>query len=408
MATGVYPEWWEGKRFNGPTTGWVGNSSFEQVRDNPQRVLLGRGSPAQWGTGMIPKSAILDYSLVRSGAADCCDTLWVKHASGGRSMIKFKAYEQGRLRWQGETLNYIWCDEEPPADVYGEALRRLAALKGVMLLTMTPLLGMTEVVGYFHPTPNLERRAVVMMDISEAEHYTAEEAEEEISSMQPHERDARARGIPMLGSGRVFPVVDEAISVDPFQVPPSWPKLIGLDFGWDHPTAAVLMALDRENDRIYVIDEYAQEEESVTIHARALRAWGDLPVAWPHDGYQHDKGSGITIADLYRKEGIRMYHQHATFPVEPGKKTGGYGLQAGIDEMLDRMRTNRWKVFTSCPRWFAEVRIYHRKEGQVVKLKDDLISASRVAMMMRRIARVREDYNRVPVKHMADWDPTEI
>ena len=58
FATGNYPDWWKGKRFNGPTVGWVGNSSFEQVRDNPQRILLGRGSPEQWGTGMIPKSAI--------------------------------------------------------------------------------------------------------------------------------------------------------------------------------------------------------------------------------------------------------------------------------------------------------------------------------------------------------------
>ncbi len=406
-ATGRYPDWWDGKRFTQPTMGWVGNSSFEQVRDNPQRVLLGRGSPAQWGTGMIRKSDILDYSLIRSGSPDCCDVVWVQHASGGRSMIKFKAYEQGRQRWQGETLNYIWCDEEPPEDVYGEALRRLAVLKGLMMITMTPLLGMTEVVGYFHPEPNMQRRSLVMMDITEAEHYTPEEAEEEIQAMKPHERAARARGEPMLGSGRIFPVADEAVVVDWFSVPQSWPRVIELDIGYDHPTAAVLMAIDRENDRMYLIDEYSQTEEIVTVHAAALKPWGEYPIAWPHDGYEHSKDSGLAIADLYRNEGLKMWHEHATFPPVPGKKTGGYGLQAGLDEMLDRMRTNRFKVFSNCTKWLQEFRTYHRKDGKVVKLRDDLISASRIAMMMRRIARTHDVYRRPPPPMLSDWNPSE-
>ena len=299
------------------------------------------------------------------------------------------------------------CDEEPPQDVYGEALRRLAVLQGIMMLTMTPLLGMTEVVGYFHPEPNMQRRALVMMDITEAGHYTPEEAEEEIQAMKPHERAARARGEPMLGSGRIFPVADEAVVVDWFSVPQSWPRVIGLDIGYDHPTAAVLMAIDRENDRMYIIDEYSQTEEIITVHAAALKPWGEYPIAWPHDGYEHSKDSGLAIADLYRNEGLKMWHEHATFPPVPGKKTGGYGLQAGLDEMLDRMRTNRFKVFSNCTKWLQEFRTYHRKDGKVVKLRDDLISASRIAMMMRRIARTHDVYRRPPPPMLSDWNPSE-
>jgi hypothetical protein len=54
--------------------------------------------------------------------------------------------------------------------------------------------------------------------------------------------------------------------------------------------------------------------------------------------------------------------------------------------MLQRMQTGRWKVFNTCQRWIEEFRLYHRDDGRIVKERDDLISASRYAMMMRRYA----------------------
>ena len=47
--------------------------------------------------------------------------------------------------------------------------------------------------------------------------------------------------------------------------------------------------------------------------------------------------------------------------------------------MLDRMQTGRWKVFSTCRAWLEERRLYHRKDGVVVKERDDAISASRYA-----------------------------
>ena len=119
------------------------------------------------------------------------------------------------------------------------------------------------------------------------------------------------------------------------------------------------------------------------MHAAVLRTWGDgLYWAWPADGLQHDRGSGVRLAELYRMQGLLMLSEHATF------EDGSMSVEAGIFEMLERMQTGRWKVFRHLADWFSEFRIYHRKDGRVVKLGDDLISASRYAMMMRRFAEV--------------------
>ncbi|HKZ39740.1 MAG TPA: hypothetical protein VJ044_02195, partial [Candidatus Hodarchaeales archaeon] len=65
---------------------------------------------------------------------------------------------------------------------------------------------------------------------------------------------------------------------------------------------------------------------------------------------------------------------------------GGNGVEVGLLEILTMMETGRFKVFSNCKEWFDEWRMYHRKDGQVVKLMDDLMSATRYAVMMRRFA----------------------
>lgn len=224
-------------------------------------------------------------------------------------------------------------------------------------------------------------RHVTRMTIEDAGHYTAEQRAAIIASYPPHERKARANGIPALGSGRVFPVDEEALTIAAFDVPEHWVQIGGLDFGWDHPTAACRLAWDRDTDTIYVTASYALREATPLIHAAALKAWGEwLPWAWPHDGLQHDKGSGEMLAEQYRRQGLAMLPERATF------EEGSSGLEAGISEMLERMQTGRWKVFAHLEDWLAEFRLYHRKDGLIVKSNDDRISASRYAMMMKRFA----------------------
>lgn len=235
-------------------------------------------------------------------------------------------------------------------------------------------------------------RHVTRMTIDDAEHYTEEQRAAIIASYPAHERKARTKGIPVLGSGRVFPLDEDDIKIKAFEIPSHWPQIGGIDFGWDHPTGAAKLAWDRDADCIYVTNSYGQREATPIMHAAALKGWGaNLPWAWPHDGLQHDKGSGEALAAQYRDHGLNMLPERATF------EDGGNGVEAGVTEMLDRMLSFRWKVFDHLEDWFAEFRLYHRKDGLIVKLNDDRISASRYAMMMKRFAGVTSTWS-APIK----------
>jgi len=262
-------------------------------------------------------------------------------------------------------------------------------------VTFTPLLGMSEVVKRFLKEKPASTH-VTNMTIDDAEHYTAEEKAAVIAAYPAHEREARAMGIPTLGSGKVFPIVESGIKIAPFPVPPHWPRIVGLDFGIDHPTAAVWLAWDRDNDIIYVTDAYRVKDASIVLHAASIKGRGDwIPVAWPHDGLQRDKGSGEQLADQYRSQGLNMLRARATFD------DGTSGLEAGVSELLSRMQTMRFRVFEHLHDWFEEFRLYHRKDGLIVKEADDLMSATRYAVMMRRFAKTHEEANASMFKNRA-------
>lgn len=385
--TGQYPDWWEGRRFDRPVIMLAGSESYELTRDGVQRLLIGPPmNEEDWGTGYIPKAAIVDTTR-RSGVSGALDSVTVRHVSGGVSTVLFKAYEQGRGKWQANTVDFVWFDEEPPEDVYLEGITRTNATGGSIAVTFTPLKGMSTVVARFimpGEDEGAKYRTVTTMTIDDADHYSAEERARIIASYPAHEREARTKGVPSLGSGRIFPVVEESITVAPFEIPKHWVQIGGLDFGWDHPFGAAGCAWDRDADVFYVTKVYREREATPIIHAAALKPWGDwLPWSWPHDGLQHDKGSGEQLAVQYRSQGLKMLPERATFD------DGSNGVEAGISDMLQRMQTGRFKVFSTCGEFFEEFRLYHRKDGKIVKERDDVISASRYALMMKRFAKVK-------------------
>ncbi len=405
--TGLYPDWWEGKRFSKPVRAWAAGVTGESTRDVVQEKLFGPPNQREaWGSGAIPKDTIGDIATAR-GIANAIDMASIRHVSGGWSSLAFKTYEKGREKWQGAALEVIWMDEEGPRDVYSEALTRTNETGGVVYMTCTPLLGMSDVMKTFlmDGSPN---RNVTQAGIEDAGHFTAEDRARMMLQYPAHEREARLKGIPQLGSGRVFPIDEDEIKVPSFKIPDHWPQIGGIDFGWDHPSAGVKLAWDRDADCVYVIAAHRQREQTPAMFGAAVKPWGAnpdgsqwLPWAWPHDGLQHDKGSGEQLAAQYRAY-IRMLPMRATF------EDGSFGVEAGIAQMFDRMQTGRFKVFGHLEDWFEEFRLYHRKDGLIVKKGDDLLSATRYGCMMLRHAIVKAKQaptqaQRQPMGRGAGW-----
>jgi hypothetical protein len=133
------------------------------------------------------------------------------------------------------------------------------------------------------------------------------------------------------------------------------------------------------------------------IHAAALKPW-NLQWAWPRDGNRETlEGAGIALAQQYREQGLDMLYEQAQFEPIGKDKAGSVSVEAGLMDMLNRMQTGRWKVFKNLFDWFDEFRLYHRKDGKVVKEHDDLLCASRYALMMKRFAttaKARRDFYR--------------
>jgi phage terminase large subunit-like protein len=146
--TGQYPDWWPGRRFTKPVKWWAAGKTNETTRDIVQAKLM--GPMGNIGTGLIRQDTIIKWTR-KAGVHDLMDTVHVKHISGGVSQLGLKSYQQGRDSFEGTEQDGIWDDEEPPMDIYGEQLIRTATTNGMVLITFTPLAGMSQVVLSFMP-----------------------------------------------------------------------------------------------------------------------------------------------------------------------------------------------------------------------------------------------------------------
>ena len=163
----------------------------------------------------------------------------------------------------------------------------------------------------------------------------------------------RRYGRPSIGSGLVFPLSEDKVLVDPLHIEDHWPRIAAIDFGWDHPTAVVWCALDRDEEIFYVYDCYRQAKASPAIHAGIMRTRPHfIPIAWPHDGNRRDSMGNPGLADQYRSLGCNMLPFHFENPPALGEKKGGNSIEEGLMAMLQSIEGGKFKVFSTLSDWF--------------------------------------------------------
>lgn len=370
--TGRYPAWWEGRRFPKPIRCWAAGDTSKTVREIIQPKLLGEAG--RIGTGMIPGETIV-HTAAKAGVADAIDTVWVKHASGGRSVLVLKSYDQKRESFQGSEQDVIWLDEEPPEDIMTECVMRTMATVtfagGVLLLTFTPINGWTDVVERFLNETERQKagRFVITATWADAPHLSEAEQAKLFATLPPHQRDPRTKGIPALGSGAIYPIPEEELLVKDFPVPKHWPRAYALDVGWNR-TAAVWSAHDRETDVLYLYAEYYRAEAEPSTHVHAIKARGEwIRGVIDPAARGRSQVDGRQLLQMYRDLGLNVTEANNA-------------LESGIYEVWQRMVTGRLKVFGSLGNWFAERRRYRRDDkGRVVNEYDHLMAAMRYLVM---------------------------
>ena len=402
--TGEYPDWWEGKRFTHPITCWAASENGEATRDNTQRMLLGKVKEV--GTGMIPKRCLTNAYGMSKMVTGLFDYQYVTHVSGGLSLLRFRYYTQATSAWQGPPVHVLWTDEEPPEDINAEGQARTIAVKGIQLMSFTPLLGFTPVVNEYvseDNDPDETGRWHTTMTIYDAMHLTDEERESEIKRWPKHQQKARIYGEPAMGVGQIYPYDPEEIEIDPFEIPDHWRMLGAIDVSGSsaaakaHPTAAVKLAYDPDDDVVYVVSEYRMKGRRPDEHWLRLKHWGsNLRWAWPKDAAA-EKGAGGQIILSYKDEGMSALPVHAQYPKKKREDTrrqaytdapgSVVSVERGIIDVGGRLEDGKMRVFKNCQKWFAEMRQYHRDEDmKIVKVNDDLMDATRYGIMMLRFA----------------------
>lgn len=392
--TGKYPDWWRGRRFDKNILVWVGSISNQTQRDYTQPALFGPNLGEGLGTGFIPGDLLVGKPRPRqAGIGDVIDIAYIRHVCGKDSIITMKTYEQGWRMWQGAAPDVVWMDEQPDETakeekpIFGEVVTRIFRSSGIMYATLTPLLGETEMIRHFMSSgvKGVYWRGATWDD---APHLKESEKDRAKASYGEHEVDVRTQGVPMMGEGRVFSASEKDITVGPRPIPDHWARIIGIDFGVDHPAAVAEIAWDRDADVIYVIRTWRMKGADVPTHVDAIRGsepW--IPVAWPHDGLKREPGvdKGLkTLKQIYVEAGAKMLANSARYKNDVG---GGQPVEPIVLEMINRFRDGSLKVFDNCSEFFDEYRSYHRKDGKIVPLRDDTIKAAMYAIMMRRYAR---------------------
>lgn len=369
--TGLYPIWWLGRRFSRPIKAWAAGDTGKTVREIIQEKLLGPVHAK--GTGLIPQDCIVK-TTPKQGVPDAIDTIQVKHASGGISTLTLKSYDQKRISFQGTEQDLIWLDEEPPLDIYTECLLRTMTNNGCLMLTFTPLLGMSETVMAFLPGGQIQdqfegSKFVVMATWDDAPHLLDEVKKELWNSIPPFQRDARSKGVPQLGAGAIYPVPESDFVVDDFPIPDHWPRAYGMDVGWNR-TAVPWGALNRETDTLYLISEHYRGQAEPSIHAEAVKARG----AWI-PGVMDPAARGRSQVD-----GRQLLQDYIDLGLDIDVAFNG--VESGIYEVWQRLSTGRLKVFKSMSNWLFEFRLYRRDEkGHIVKSNDHLMDATRYLVM---------------------------
>jgi phage terminase large subunit-like protein len=396
--SGNYPSWWTGKRFKKPIRCWIVGESVTLVRDTLQRQLCGADTGEAFGTGLVPLESFARKPIMVSGGLQAIDTFFVTHMTDGKidgmSTATYKTFEMRREKLQSETVDLVWIDERPDEAVYSELFARTSACDGHLLVSYTPVgEGAAAGVTYkFLSEPSTDR-AVFRITKEETKHITAERGEQLAAGYNDAERETRIEGIPQLGSGPIFPIELLPALVRSFNQNdlPSWARwCVGVDFGFAGGFAAVMIAWAHDTGQLWVVDSFMMTQSSALYHVARIHSMTGglrLPIAWPHDGNTHDKGSGLGLAQQYRNYGANMLPQHA---INFG--TTDYRVEPGLQEIREMMFTGKLQIQPGNNELLEQLRHYHRKEDfSINKGRDHLIDALRYAVMMRQAGKARSE-----------------
>ena len=363
LARGIHPY----RQTDRPTEGWVVSLTNEVQRDVAQKKVLSYLNPA-WIKNVQMREGRKDD--INGGIIDFIE---VECVYGGVSVIGFKTCAQGRERFQGTSLDYVWFDEEPPYEIYAECAMRVIDRKGLLFGTMTPLKGMTWVYDTIYRNESGDPE-VWCMSVSwkDNPYLPKEEIERLTASMSKEELAARRDGKFVERNALVYGEFDPEVHViEPFDVPCEWQECLSIDTGLTNPTSVHWYAVDNDGN-VYVVAEYYMAGVGIDEHMAHINEISDV-LGWKRDrsgrlfalmdaaAEQHTLNSERSVKELFNEKGLSVCTR-----VNKSK-------MAGILRVKEYLRGEpRLYIFNTCPMLIREMKNYrYREDGSDEPIKKD-------------------------------------
>lgn len=395
--TGMYPEDWKGKRWDRPIIAIVAGESWEQVARTLQAKLLGCDDIKQGyklGSGSIPRDKIDEKSIRSDGANVLAMEVW--HSSGGKSKLYFSNYTQQTRHLQGYELDLVVLDEQPPDETFSELVVRTAARNGQVICSFTPLKGMSGLVRKFWDNIDGYCHVRVTWDDIPYENewgetfFSKEEREQMARDFMPWERDCRMNGIPLVGKGVVFPLLEwptyKADELD-LRNNPKLERLISFDLGIKNdPTVISFFFRDPYTEVIYLhkqITVAKGETPDEYVHYLMDRETRGVPIALPHDSTQPGR---YTLTEQSVREvfednyGLNVIAGAILNPINAEGKVTNH-KSYGINIMRMGMERRSFLINETCKAFLDEARNYAIDDAGRFSDPDDHIDSARIGIL---------------------------
>ena len=395
--TGRYPKGWKGKVWDKPIIAMAAGESWEQVAKTLQSKLLGCDDIKQsykLGTGSIPRECIDEKSIRTDGPNVLAVEIW--HASGGKSKLYFSNYTQQVRHLQGFELDLVVLDEQPPDETFSELVVRTAQRNGQVLCSFTPLKGMSGLVRKFWDQVDGYTHVRVTWDDVPFENewgeefFSKKEREQLARDFMPWERECRMNGIPLVGKGVVFPLLEwptyKSIDVD-LKNNPKMERLISFDLGIKNdPTVISFFFRDPVEEIIYLHRQIkipsGETPEDYVHYLLDIESRG-VPIALPHDGSQPGR---YTLTEQSVREvfednyGLNVISGAILNPAnDQGKVTNHKSY--GINIMRLGMERGTFMINESCTAFLDEARNYAIDDAGRFSDPDDHIDSARIGIL---------------------------
>ncbi len=365
MARGIHPY----RQNKNNVFGWVVSLSQQVQRDVAQSKVLSYINPS-WiedVTMLSGKKESLKYGVI--------DQIRLKNVFGGTSVIGFKSCDQGREKFQGSSLDFVWFDEEPPEDIYDECRMRVLDKKGDIFGTMTPLKGLTFIHDKIYlNTENNPEVWCEFMEWADNPYLDKNEVDMLTKTLSDDQLDSRRYGRFKASAGLVYPEFDEDIHViEPFNIPKEWQDIISIDPGLNNPLSAHWYAVDYDGN-VYVVAEHFEAGKDVAYHSHKIKEISDR-LSWKRDtqgrvnalidsaANQKTLASSKSVTELFFDFGI------------VANPNVNKDMFSGIQRVKQYLKVNDGKtklyIFPNCVNLIRELKTYRWGQGETPKKTDD-------------------------------------